>query len=264
MRLFAAIEPPMILDAMLGHSHHLMAMPQATGSALYGAMFLAGLVGSLTHCAGMCGPFVLTQVGAELETVSAAKMTEWTRLRGALLIPYHLGRFTTYVLLGALAAALVRGLAEFAPLRYVSAGLLALAALVFLLQALGRGAALFRTRIGNKIEAPLMRGLSVLAQPLLARSARPSARYALGVVLGFLPCGLLYGALAASASAGSPAAGAIAMGSFTLGTVPALVAVGMAGLVLLRRSGAVLKALTAGFMLLNAATLSYLAFQALA
>ena len=253
----------MILDAMLGHSHHLMAMPQATGSALYGALFLAGLVGSLTHCAGMCGPFVLTQVGAGLETVSAAKMTEWTRLRGALLIPYHLGRFTTYVLLGALAAAFVRGLAEFAPLRYLSAVLLALAALVFLLQALGRGAVLFRARIGNKIEAPLMRRLSVFAQPLLARSDRPAMRYALGVVLGFLPCGLLYGALAAAASAGSPAAGAMAMASFTLGTVPALVAVGTAGQVLLRRSGSVLKAFTAGFMLLNAATLSYLAFQAL-
>ena len=98
----------MILDAMLGHSHHVMAMPQATGSALYGALFLAGLVGSLTHCAGMCGPFVLTQVGAGLETVPAAKMTEWTRLRGALLIPYHLGRFTTYVLLGASIKEIVR------------------------------------------------------------------------------------------------------------------------------------------------------------
>ena len=55
----------------------------------------------------------------------------------------------------------------------------------------------------------------------------------------------------------------MAMASFTLGTVPALVAVGTAGQVLLRRSGSVLKAFTAGFMLLNAATLSYLAFQAL-
>ena len=146
----------------------------------------------------------------------------------------------------------------------MSAVLLTLAALAFLLQALGRGAALFRSRIGNKIEAPLMRGLSLLAQPLLARSARPSARYALGVVLGFLPCGLLYGALAAAASAGSPVAGAIAMGSFTLGTVPVLIVVGMAGQVLLRRSKPTLTAITAGFMLLNAATLSYLAFRALA
>ena len=137
--LFAAIGTPAILDVMLGHMHHVMVMPEATGSALYGALFLAGLVGSLTHCAGMCGPFVLTQVSAGLETIPAAKMTEWTRLRGVLLVPYHLGRFTTYVLLGALAAALVRGVAEMAPLRYVAAGLLALAALAFLLQALGRG-----------------------------------------------------------------------------------------------------------------------------
>ena len=35
--------------------------------------------------------------------------------------------------------------------------------------------------------------------------------YALGVALGFLPCGLLYGALAAAAAAGAAVSGAFAM-----------------------------------------------------
>ncbi len=36
---------------------------------------------------------------------------------------------------------------------------------------------------------------------------------------GWLPCGLVYGALATAAAAGSPASGAAAMASFGLGTL---------------------------------------------
>jgi sulfite exporter TauE/SafE len=45
--------------------------------------------------------------------------------------------------------------------------------------------------------------------------------------LGWLPCGLVYGALTAAAFAGSPAGGAAAMLAFGLGTLPWLLAVGV-------------------------------------
>jgi sulfite exporter TauE/SafE len=61
------------------------------------------------------------------------------------------------------------------------------------------------------------------------------ARYALGVVLGLLPCGLIYGALGMAAGTGSPVSGALAMASFAAGTMPALVAVGWGGVLLRRR-----------------------------
>jgi uncharacterized protein len=73
-----------------------------------------------------------------------------------------------------------------------------------------------------------------LAGPL-SSSHGPAARYALGVVLGFLPCGLLYGALAAAAGTASVREGALAMAAFAVGTVPALIAVGWGGLILRRR-----------------------------
>ena len=44
----------------------------AGGLALLAAMLLAGLVGGGTHCIGMCGPFVLAQTTARLESVPAA------------------------------------------------------------------------------------------------------------------------------------------------------------------------------------------------
>ncbi len=55
--------------------------------------------------------------------------------------------------------------------------------------------------------------------------------YPLGVALGFLPCGILYAALAAAAATASPWYGATAMFCFGLGTVPALFAVGLFGAV---------------------------------
>jgi sulfite exporter TauE/SafE len=51
----------------------------------------------------------------------------------------------------------------------------------------------------------------------------------LGLVLGFLPCGLLYAALATASISAGPVTGVLAMLAFGAGTVPALVAVGTAG-----------------------------------
>jgi sulfite exporter TauE/SafE len=85
--------------------------------------------------------------------------------------------------------------------------------------------------------------------------------YALGVALGFIPCGLLYGALAAAAGSGSALAGALAMIAFALGTVPALFAVALAGHVVGERWRGTLGRATAALMLVNAAQLTYLAWR---
>jgi sulfite exporter TauE/SafE len=247
------------------HTHQALISINAGGfEALLGALFLAGLAGSITHCAPMCGPFVLAQVATGLERTPAAAMSEWTRLKGAALIPYHLGRFTTYCTLGAIAAWLVQGLAGLAPLRYFAAALLLVAALAFLAQALGRSVSLVPASVSRPTLSFLSQRLAALAQPLIARSDRPGTRYLLGVVLGFLPCGLLYGALAAAATAGSASAGAVAMAAFTLGTVPALIAVGFAGGFLMRRAAGAVRFAATLFMFVNAATLSYLAYRVLA
>ncbi|MDR2625196.1 MAG: sulfite exporter TauE/SafE family protein, partial [Zoogloeaceae bacterium] len=53
----------------------------------------------------------------------------------------------------------------------------------------------------------------------------------LGFLWGWLPCGLVYGALASALSSASPACGALAMLAFGLGTLPNLL---LAGFILLR------------------------------
>lgn len=196
------------------------------GGTLAG-LFLTGLVGSLTHCSGMCGPFVLSQVAARLETVPASRMREWHRLAGAALVPYHLGRATTYAGLGAVAAlsaGLVGG--RLGGLRFVAAGLLVLAALFLLAMAVPRLKALLAAGGGGGS----WWGASIgrWAGPLLAQPTGIRG-WLLGVALGFIPCGLLYAALAAAAATGDPLAGAAGMLAFAVGTVPMLLAVGLAG-----------------------------------
>lgn len=234
------------------------------------SLFLAGLIGSASHCVGMCGPFVLAQTVARLEAVPVAQMREWHRLTGAALIPYHAGRMTTYVLLGALASAFLGQVQVFSGLHWLSAALLAIAAVLFAGYALQRlWPALLPRRarppvVGDGKASPLLgRRLNRLVQPLFARPIGWRG-YGLGVVLGFLPCGLLWAALAAASAAGDPLTGALAMAAFTAGTLPALLMVALAGHVAGDRFRSAAYRLAPILMLVNAAALSYLAVRSVA
>src|SRR5581483_9681826 len=81
----------------------------------------------------------------------------------------------------------------------------------------------------------------------------------LGAALGFLPCGLLYAALAVTAAGLSPLSGAAGMAAFGLGTVPALMAVGIAGQAAARHWHRGINAAAPVVMLLNALLLAGLA-----
>jgi len=197
-------------------------------SATLFSLFLAGLAGGGSHCIGMCGPFVLTQVTARLEHVPVAAMSEFNRLSGAALLPYHLGRVTTYAGLGAIAALLSDGITQATGFKYLAAGLLLLAGLFFL----GYAAQTLGLRLpglaASSKSGGLAEALGNLARPLFARPLGWRG-YVLGLILGFIPCGLLYGALAAASSTADPVAGFLAMAFFALGTVPALLVVGLSG-----------------------------------
>src|SRR3954469_23477710 len=98
---------------------------------LFTSLFMAGLGGGWSHCAGMCGPFVLAQVATRLEGVPASRMTELHRLAGAALRPSDFGRATTYAAIGGLGALLAGGAASLPGLRWISVALLVFAALFF-------------------------------------------------------------------------------------------------------------------------------------
>ncbi len=199
--------------------------PVVTQRGLLAGLFVAGAAGSAMHCVPMCGGFVLGQVADRMSRLSAGQLCEWQRLRAGLLLPYHLGRLTTYGLIGALAAASAAVLGRAPWFSGLSTVLLVVAALLFLSHAsvrlLGLGGWMAKAPAGwSRLIARLSGGLD---------RTRPADGYVLGLALGLLPCGFLYGAVIAAAATGSPAMGAAAMLAFGLGTVPALAVVGIAG-----------------------------------
>jgi len=230
------------------------------GLALVAAMLLAGTVGGITHCVGMCGPFVLAQTTARLESVPAARMREFHRLAGAALVPYHLGRATTYIALGALAGAAGQGIRTIPGLDWVAAGWLMFAAIMFLAYAL-LGSGVLRAAAAK--ESRWGRVLGHFARPLFARPTGLRG-YALGLMLGFLPCGLLYAALAVAAGSGGTIGGATAMAAFVLGTIPGLVAVGLTGHVAAGRWRPVAAVIAPVLMVANAAMLAFAAWRLVA
>ena len=91
-----------------------------------------GFFGGFTHCSGMCGPFVLTQVSNRLENIPIEKFNNFQRIKNLALLPYHLGRITTYSLLGILCSLLTSNIKSFSHFRSLSAILLFLASFIFL------------------------------------------------------------------------------------------------------------------------------------
>lgn len=229
------------------------------GYGLSAALFGIGLFGGLAHCGPMCAPFVLMQLPETADSGGSLR-----RLTANALPAYHLGRMTTYTALGAAAGGLGASIADATELRWMFAIPLALVAVLFLRRALS---ALFGIRHelpslgwGSKMGTYLAR----FAGPLLRRppgGAWSLHGYALGILLGFLPCGFLYAAVIAAAAGGSAVSGAVAMAGFALGTTPTLLAVGLAGALAVNRWRSLARTLAAPAYLIGAATLGSMAFQ---
>lgn len=247
------------LLALLDAGVHTCRAVFVEDGGLLASLFMMGLIGGVTHCTGMCGPFVLSQVAARFEVVPAAGLREWHRLAGAALLPYHAGRATTYAGLGAAAAALTGVLVGSGGMRWLSGALLGLAALFLLAMAVpGLKAALGGTAAAE--EGWWSRSVGRWARPLFA-SPTGSRGWLLGVSLGFLPCGLLYGAVAAAASAGEPLIAAFAMLAFWAGTVPSLFGVGLVGHMAGRTWRTAVRRVAPMLLVFNAGILTWMAWR---
>jgi len=261
------MESELLLMTMLqaGLAHCTVVVENNGG--LLASLFMAGLVGSATHCVTMCAPFVLSQVTTRLEQIPLKEMSEFKRLSGAALIPYHLGRMTTYIILGFFVGLLAQGTIQFSGMKWVSAVLLMLAALFFLGYAFKKLGLVFPDLplLGSQKKRDGTAGakLGQILKPFFARPTGVNG-YLLGVGLGFLPCGLLYGALAGAGATGDFVAGAFGMAAFALGTVPSLMAVGFAGHLAGQKWHKVVTDLAPMLLIINAGVLAYLAWTLVA
>jgi sulfite exporter TauE/SafE len=235
------------------------------GWTLFLTLFVAGLAGGVTHCAPMCGPFVLAQVSENWAKLRPSQLCSRQRLRQGVLLPYHAGRLLTYAGLGALAAGSGAALGAVPGLSRLPAVLLLIGAMLLLSQAIKRLVpANWRLRGLSPNLANLGLGLGALARSAgrIDRS-RPLGGFLFGVVLGFLPCGFLYAALSVAASSADAGTGALAMLAFGLGTAPNLIGLGIAGQAIGRNWGTALASAGPFLLLLNAAVLGAMAWQRL-
>lgn len=176
--------------------------------------FMLGLLSS-AHCVGMCGGIM----GA----LTMAVPVEAHRRRLALLITYNVGRILSYTLMGLLVGLFGQGFADMGGSTWLRtlAGLLLIAMGLYLAN-WWRG--LHYLEVGGRY---LWAYLQPLGKSLMPVNTLLKALL-LGGLWGWLPCGLVYSALMYAMAQAQPMSAATLMFAFGLGTLPAVLATGLA------------------------------------
>lgn len=177
-----------------------------------GVALLLGLLSSL-HCAGMCG------------SVIAAATYGIGSGRAPLVVLVNAARVASYAVAGALAAGGVGTLAGTLGARG-HLGLSLFGAIVILAAGLQVGGWLNVWAALERLGGRLWQRISRAARLLLpVRHAWQAAAF--GLLWGWMPCGLVYGALGYAASTGNWRDGALYMLAFGAGTLPAMTSLGL-------------------------------------
>ncbi len=191
-----------------------------TFTTSYFVAFVMGLFSSL-HCIGMCGSIIGTLTLSLKPEIRNSKLS---------LLPYvlnyNLGRITSYTLAG-----LIIGSAG--TLLSIPLGLdQGYRVLQLLSASIMMGAGLYiagwfpRFAYIEKIGSRLWKQLEPYGRRLIPVSSRTQA-YLFGMIWGWLPCGLVYAALALAATSGDIVRSGMTMLAFGLGTLPSVMGVGI-------------------------------------
>jgi sulfite exporter TauE/SafE len=176
--------------------------------------FLLGFLGS-THCLGMCGG-LSSALG--LNTQSSSKTSNFP----TLLLAYNIGRIFSYCLAGLIVGTagfwVSQQLATFTLLRYLAGVMLILMGL-YLAQWFNGIA--FTEKLGSKLW-PFIQPFGKRFMPV--NSIRDAL--CIGMVWGWLPCGLVYSALIWASLEASVSGAMLIMLCFGIGTLPAMLATG--------------------------------------
>lgn len=191
--------------------------------------FTMGLFSSM-HCIGMCGSII----GTLTLSLSPEIRNQKSRLL-PFVFNYNIGRITSYTIAGALAGVIetliTLPMGEFNGhrlLQLLSAAIMTSAGLYI--------AGWFpRFAYIEKIGLGFWKKIEPFGRKLIPVKNRSQA-YLFGMVWGWLPCGLVYSALALAATAGGIRQSALTMLFFGLGTLPAVMGVGIMTSLLARLS----------------------------
>jgi uncharacterized protein len=172
--------------------------------------FAIGIVGSV-HCIGMCGPI------AAMLPVAAQSKPKF--ILGRFM--NQAGRIATYTVFGAMLGMIGRS--------FVVAGVQQEVSVVIgCLMVITAAAPRIMNRFWSRI--PLAQKTVISVKKAFAAAFRKrtlASLFAVGLINGFLPCGLVYMAMAGAATTGSAADGSAFMAGFGAGTLPIMLSVSM-------------------------------------
>lgn len=166
-----------------------------------------GVLGSF-HCVGMCGPIAFL-----------LPVERHNNLKKVFQIfIYHAGRIFSYSLIGLLFGFLGRGLYLFGLQQKLSIAIGILMIVVILLPQ--------KTFQKYNFSKPLYKSISKVKSALgkALKKRTPDTFLTIGVLNGFLPCGLVYMAVFGALALGNPWQGSLYMALFGLGTIPLMTA----------------------------------------
>ena len=182
--------------------------------SIYPEIFLIGLLGSL-HCIGMCGGFVA--------------MYSLKKPPAEPSLPYHIlyntGRITTYSLIGGTLGYLGSFAASLGTHRGIPGAVLLLSGVVMVVMGLNIAGILGKRGLFEDTRITERTFFRKSLHQILALESAWGALL-LGLLLGFLPCGLLYPLFMNAAASGGFINGMLTMIVFGLGTVPAMLSFG--------------------------------------
>lgn len=164
--------------------------------------FTLGFFGSL-HCLGMCGPLAIAFCQGQTQKEVVTKS-----------LHYNIGRITSYAFIGLLFG-LIGSLFVFTNLQKLLSVLIGIIMILSFF---------FSINLEERIRRlPLVKSFYNSVHKKISKAVSKSSQYPrlyLGLMNGFLPCGLVYLALAGSMATGNLIDGMTFMILFGLGTIP--------------------------------------------
>lgn len=168
---------------------------------------ILGLMGSL-HCIGMCGPIAFMLPVDNTNSIKKATQ----------LSIYHLGRLSAYGIIGIVFGLLGKGIYIFGMQQKLSVIIGIIMIVIVLIP--------YRTFARYNFSKPVFRVISRIKAGLgkELKKKTPDTFLTIGVLNGFLPCGLVYMALFGAIAMGNALEGGLYMVLFGLGTIPLMTA----------------------------------------
>lgn len=169
------------------------------------AAMIMGMIGSF-HCVGMCGPLALS--------LPLSSNSLWVKFTGAFV--YNAGRIITYALFGLLFGAVGKTASVFGMQQWLSV-ILGLVIIVFVVMPKK-----FNNAAQNEgVVAKALQYLRSSIAKLFSKKGFHSL-FAIGLLNGLLPCGMVYMAAAAATATGSTGNAMLFMIFFGAGTLPVM------------------------------------------